>query len=72
MKQSLKTSLILALLLFCPRPAAAYVDPGVVGSLYQIIYVVVFGALLGFVARPYKYLTSLFDRLKKKLKGRSR
>jgi len=51
-----------------PATAHAYVDPGFLGSLYQMAYVLVFGVLAGWVLRPYRYITSMF----KKLTGRSK
>jgi hypothetical protein len=40
----------------------AYVDPGIVGALYQAAYALVFGALTAWVFRPWRYLVSLFRR----------
>ena len=57
---------ILALLF--ATPAYAYVDPGFLGSLYQMVYMLIFGVLASWVLRPYQYLTSLFQKLKSRLK----
>jgi hypothetical protein len=47
-----------------PKPAYAYVDPGIVGVLFQYIYVVVFGVLSVWFLRPFKYFKNLFKRIK--------
>ena len=49
---------------FFATPAYAYVDPGFLGSLYQMVYMLIFGVFAGWVLRPYRYLTSLFQKLK--------
>jgi len=59
---------ITLLVLSIPAPAHAYVDPGFLGSLYQMAYILVFGVVAGWVLRPYRYITSVFKRLKGRLK----
>jgi hypothetical protein len=50
-------------LLLWPADAKAYVDPGILGQLYQLWYVFVFGILSVIVTRPYRYLQALTGRL---------
>lgn len=45
-----------------PAPAWAYVDPGVVGMLYQAIYAVFFGGLMAWLLKPWRYVTKFFAR----------
>ena len=59
----MRFAILLAALLLITSPAYAYVDPGVLGVLYQAAYALVFGALAAFVLRPWQYLKSLFARL---------
>jgi hypothetical protein len=47
-----------------PERAHAYVDPGLLGSLYQMIYVLIFGVLAGWVLRPFKFISMKFKALK--------
>ncbi len=64
------TALALVIIALCVRPAHAYVDPGIVGSLYQVVYVLVLGAVVSFVVNPFQrlkaFFTSLKDRFKRK------
>ncbi|MDR1057407.1 MAG: hypothetical protein LBL17_02420 [Coxiellaceae bacterium] len=48
--------------------ASAYVDPGFLSSIYQVFYVVIFGAVFTWVVTPWKYVKSLFRRIKCKNK----
>ena len=57
-------TLILAL---TPAVAHAYVDPGFLGSLYQMIYMFVFGVAAAWVLKPFRYLSSLLKRVKTRL-----
>ena len=52
------------LCLLLPGSAWGYVDPGVVGSFYQLAYVLVFGVLLGILRKPLVSLNSLFSRVR--------
>ena len=59
-----KNELVFGLCLCLPwTQAHAYIDPDIVNVLYQILYVTVFGAIVGWVARPWDYLRSLYRRL---------
>jgi hypothetical protein len=63
---------LLALLFWAlPERAHAYVDPGLLGSLYQIIYVFVFGILAGWVLRPFKYISAKYKELKTRLSSKN-
>lgn len=66
------TALVVLILLSCVQPAQAYVDPGIVGSLYQIVYVLVLGAVITFVVNPFKQAGAFFTRLKNRLLGKSK
>ena len=45
-----------------PSAAFAYVDPGILGMLYQTLYVLVFGVLATWVFKPWQYIRKLFRR----------
>lgn len=54
--------LITAIFLIFPKPAYAYVDPGIIAVLFQYIYVVVFGFLAVLFLKPTQYIKSLFKK----------
>lgn len=57
--------LVLSLLIvFFPSTAYAYVDPGFLGALYQLIYVFIFGALATWVMKPVRFFKSTFAKVK--------
>jgi hypothetical protein len=66
MKRAFTLTLLIS---FSPGYAYAYVDPGFLGSLYQIVYMLIFGVLAGWVLRPYKYLVAMFEKLKARIKN---
>ena len=45
-----------------PGAALAYVDPGILGALYQLAYAFLFGLVTIWIIRPWRYLKSLFNR----------
>jgi len=47
-----------------PVRAHAYIDPGLLGSLYQIIYIFIFGVLASWVLRPFRFISMKFKELK--------
>ena len=49
-------------LIFLPSPAFAYVDPGILAALYQVVYVFIFGVLASWIFKPWRYLKSLLFR----------
>lgn len=51
-----------ATILIATAPVDAYVDPGIAGAMYQVVYAVVFGAIAAWVLRPWHYLLSLLRR----------
>jgi len=51
---------LLAFLFIPPRPAQAYVDPGILGALSQVVYVFIFGALATWLLRPFRFVKRLF------------
>ena len=62
----MKTRFFLVIaMLFYPGQAFAYVDPGLLSSLYQIIYAILAGAVFAWIAKPWNYLKSLSGRKKK-------
>jgi len=52
-----------------PSLAHAYVDPGIVGAFFQVVFVVIFGSLLAFIVKPFEYIKSLFRKNKSKPKS---
>ena len=56
--------MVCVLVLFGTRDAHAYVDPGIVGALYQYLYVVVFGLLTLLFTKPRMFLKDLLRRLR--------
>jgi len=53
-----------------PERAHAYVDPGLLGSLYQILYVFIFGVLAGWVLRPFKFISMKVKALKSRFSAK--
>ena len=51
---------VAALFILFPTSAHAYIDPGILGGLYQLAYLVFFGLIVVLVMRPWQYLKSLF------------
>jgi len=51
--------LFLGIVLF-PSVAYAYVDPGFLSMLFQLIYVFIFGTLATLIFKPWRYIKSLF------------
>ena len=49
---------------FYPGIAHAYVDPGFLGSLYQMIYMFIFGVAAAWVLKPFRYISALYKRMK--------
>ncbi len=58
-------------LVFYPGVAQAYVDPGFLGSLYQMIYMFVFGVAAAWVLKPFRYLSALYKRVKARFSEKS-
>ncbi len=50
-------------------PAHAYVDPGILSTLYQALYALVFGAAAAWIMRPWAWLKSLLPGQRRKLDG---
>ncbi len=53
----------LSLGLTIPIAAQAYVDPGTVGALYQVLYILLFALISFTIMKPYNYLKSIFKKL---------
>lgn len=47
-----------------PALAFAYIDPGILGALFQSMYVAIFGFLAAWVFKPWQYIKSWL-RIKK-------
>jgi hypothetical protein len=54
---------LVAGLLLVSSPAYAYIDPGVLGVLYQAAYALIFGTFVALVIRPWQYLKGIFGRI---------
>jgi hypothetical protein len=63
MRLPLAALIFAALLLSLPSPALAYIDPGILTVLYQVVYVSVFGFLAIFIFTPYRYMKGLLQKL---------
>ena len=57
------TGVLLVYLL--PSPAFAYVDPGIIGALWQWFYILVIGAVGAWIMRPWAYIKSFFVKQEK-------
>jgi len=55
--------IVLVLVIVSPSVAAAYVDPGIVGMLFQAIFVFVFGFFLTVVTKPVRIFKRMLTRL---------
>ena len=69
MKKISKVLSIIAACFFLAPKANAYVDPTFTGMFYQLFYFLIFGVVVGWVFRPFRYLKSLFTRKKEKREG---
>lgn len=45
--------------------AHAYVDPGIVGVMFQYVYALIFGAVFIVFVRPIKYIKQLLQKFRK-------
>lgn len=52
--------LVALVIVFYSSPAFAYMDPGIVASLFQSLYVIVFGVAAAWIIKPWIYIKSLF------------
>lgn len=52
--------LIGAFLAGVPSPAFAYIDPGILGTLFQAAYAFLFGIVTVWIFKPWNYIKSLF------------
>jgi len=55
--------LIVFLLLSVPSLALAYIDPTILGGLYQLVYASVFGILAFLIFKPWAFIKSKLVRL---------
>ena len=56
----------LLVMIFYPRIAYAYVDPGFLTTLYQFFYIFIFGTLTVIIFKPWYYIRALFKKSPKK------
>jgi hypothetical protein len=49
-------------MIFFTEPTYAYVDPGILGSAYQLFYMLFFGVLVGVVTRPWLLIKGVFKK----------
>jgi NhaP-type Na+/H+ and K+/H+ antiporter len=60
-----RLALFIALALLAePQACWAYVDPGIIASLYQIVFVVIFGTVFAWVSRPMRFISYHWHRLR--------
>jgi hypothetical protein len=45
--------------------AFAYIDPGIIGGLYQVLYALFMGFVGMFIFKPWRVIKAFFDRRKK-------
>jgi hypothetical protein len=55
---------VVLIILTLPRPLFAYVDPGIIGMLFQAGFAIIFGFLLVIVTKPFKMIRSLYRKLR--------
>ena len=65
----MKNSLAIATLILVPvvaieSNAYAYVDPGLISSLYQALYIAIFGVAMGVVVKPARFFMGLVQKFK--------
>ena len=53
---------LLTVPLLVPLPAHAYIDPGILGMIYQALYVVVLGGFATFVLKPWRFIKARFGK----------
>ena len=70
-ERSRRTAVALVAIALLASPAWAYVDPGIVATLYQLAYVIMFGALTALVFKPIRFIKTSFQRLRERL-GRTK
>lgn len=54
--------LIGAILAGVPSPAFAYIDPGILGTLFQAAYAFLFGVVAVWIFKPWHYIKSFFTQ----------
>ena len=57
-----KILILVALLVAVPHGAHAYVDPGILGSLYQALYVLIVGSVASWIFKPWRVLSAWLHR----------
>ncbi|KPK38996.1 MAG: hypothetical protein AMJ78_09140 [Omnitrophica WOR_2 bacterium SM23_29] len=74
MINSKRLLVILILLFLCSGDVYAYVDPGFAGSLYQLFYILIFGVIVVWVLKPFRFIKGLFkkDKTKEKRKNHTK
>lgn len=59
-------TVICLMLLFVPTISYAYIDPGMVGMLFQTVLAFIFGVLLFWFTKPFRYFKNLYLKMKEK------
>ena len=67
--RSLPLAVILAL---APNMAFAYIDPGLISTLFQGVFALLFGGAAAFIFRPWESIRSLFKRSKSEAAEKSK
>jgi hypothetical protein len=62
----MKSLYIIVGIILSPSISNAYVDPGFLSGIYQMLYVFIFGVVGVLIFKPFKYLRSLFKKKEKK------
>jgi hypothetical protein len=61
----MRVAIVLCLLVL-PSLAYAYVDPGVLSALYQLMYIAIFGLITAVIFRPWAFLKTKISRFRNK------
>ena len=56
--------IFLIIIFLLPTIAYGYVDPGVLGILFQVIFAFTFGSVLICLIKPYKYIIKVIQKIK--------
>jgi nitrate reductase NapE component len=69
--RQMKLLVLVLAIVFFPRVAYAYVDPGFLSILFQLVYVFIFGTLATLIFKPWRYIKSLFKTSSSKKESES-
>ena len=57
----MKNTILIFLFFIYSTNSYGYIDPGILGALYQIVYVFIYGSLLAWIIKPWRYIKSFFN-----------